>query len=167
MRELTDIVGRVAKSGTWNEMARGADTRVEFTVSAPIGDDILTGTMDRIFRDGSGVWTIVDYKTDTVGENGLHDRAETYWPQIEFYALLAAKFFGISRIRTMLLFTSYPDRPLVREFGPDDLTRIEADIARVLSRIRAGEFAPGPTMCHGCPFAPAGCANLFASSLPR
>jgi ATP-dependent helicase/nuclease subunit A len=49
------------------------------------GDSIVSGTIDLVFKEGDG-WVIVDFKTDTVGDeimlNGL---TEYYTPQLEMY----------------------------------------------------------------------------------
>jgi ATP-dependent helicase/nuclease subunit A len=45
---------------------------------------ILSGTIDLIYRNHDG-WTIVDYKTDDVGEQ-MEDFVKYYSPQVKAYS---------------------------------------------------------------------------------
>ena len=161
LREMSQMIESVRSSVAWAQMQAGKDTRVEFTISAPLGPSILTGTLDRVYRDASGIWTVVDYKTDAVEADGLSSKGEMYWPQIEFYALLVSKYWKAAQINAILLFAAHPDRPLKRAFREADLQRIEASISSVLEHIRKGEFAPATSPCEDCPFAPEGCSRFF------
>ncbi len=50
-----------------------------------IADSIISGTIDLVFKEEDG-WVIVDFKTDTIRDEGrLDELAEYYTPQLEMY----------------------------------------------------------------------------------
>ena len=153
--ELLAMVHAVTQSPFWKEVGEGSDARTEFTISSILGDDYLTGTMDRIYRDPSGMWHVLDYKTDRVDEGNVEARADAYWPQLEFYALLLCRFYDLPGVAAEILFTALPQQPRRRIFSRGDLDHAEREIASVIARIRGGEIAPIEPPCAGCPFADA------------
>jgi ATP-dependent helicase/nuclease subunit A len=158
---IARLVREVVSSKPWDEIMQGTDVRTEFTLSVDLGQDFLTGTIDRLYRDREGVLTILDYKTDTVDETTAAQRAEEYWPQLRFYALLVSRLYGVSRIRLVLLFSAIPHRPLRMELDGIDLRTYEADVRTAIVQIRKGIFPPKRGSCAQCPFSGSGCPDTF------
>lgn len=163
LKETTAMIERLVGSGIWAEMARGSDMRTEFTVSTVFGNNFLTGTFDRVYRDPEGLLTIVDYKTDSVDASSLEERGSLYWPQLEFYALVASRYFHVSDINVILLFIAQVNRPLSRSLGAPELGRIEKEVAGTIELIQQGQFRPLLSPCGGCPFSPQGCGPVWNS----
>jgi hypothetical protein len=155
VEEVGGMVIGVLSSSFWREVAAGAAARTEFTISAVLGDDFLSGTMDRVYRASDGVWHVLDYKTDRVDARTVAERAEEYWPQLEFYALLVHLFFQSVPVVGELLFTAMPDRVLRRDFSAQGLAEARQEVATVISHIKSGKFPPKLTSCPRCPFASA------------
>lgn len=126
-------------------------------MTCPLGGDYIMGTVDRVFRDPDGALHIVDYKTDALAEEELESRAREYFPQIDFYAFLASKFFGVERVRGTLLFAAVPQRPVHREYSGDRLKLQELEIASSISSIKSGRFEPREGFCDRCPFHTGAC----------
>jgi ATP-dependent exoDNAse (exonuclease V) beta subunit len=157
VEEVLNDVERVLDSDLWQEAGNGMDARTEYTISCALGEDTLSGTMDRVYLDAAGVWHVLDYKTDRVDAESLPVRADSYWPQLMFYALLVHRFFSAPRVSATLLFTSAVDRPVRRVFDAEELARIEEEIAGVISSIKKGDFTARRPPCPVCPMAPNGC----------
>ncbi len=158
---IVNLVMNVTQSKFWNEVKRGTETHTEFTVMSRLGDNFLTGTMDRIYRDEKGVWNIVDYKTDAVVSSELKKKAQTYEAQLQFYALLIQKYFAADQVRAVLLFTALCDSPVWFSYSGSDMRDFEVELASTITRIHAREFQPGSGVCISCPFSPTGCSNLL------
>jgi ATP-dependent helicase/nuclease subunit A len=70
--------------------ARG-DCRREVPVSACMDDGtLIEGVVDLAYRDESGTWTVVDFKTDKELDIGL----ESYQRQVALYADLISRATG-------------------------------------------------------------------------
>jgi len=155
--DVASLVKNVLASPVWKEIARGTDVKTEYSISATLGIDYVTGTLDRLFRDADGLWTVLDYKTDALTPATVNARAEVYWPQLRFYAVMVGRLHRPPSIKMRILFASLPDLPLVKEISAAELLNAEAEIGIVIGRIKAGEFAPPQQPCRDCPFLPNGC----------
>ena len=155
--DVGSMVRSVLSSAAWRGLARGTGVRTEFSISAGLGDDFITGTIDRLFRDGDGIWTVLDYKTDAVTPATATERARTYWPQLSFYAVMVRKLFAADVVRLRILFAELPEFDFEKELSVDDLAKAEGEIVAAIAAIRRDEFtAPAPP-CPGCPLLPDGC----------
>ncbi len=159
--EIASKIRAVLAAPLWREVAAGIETRTEFTVSCALGEDFLSGTMDRVYQDALGTWHLLDYKTDRVDAATAAQKANSYWPQLEFYALLIQKFFAAPSVTATLWFTSLLEEPVRRVFNVRDIAAFESEIRGIVGRIKAGDFSPSRVPCKSCPFQPEGCRFLL------
>jgi RecB family exonuclease len=157
-RDAAAIVRSVLSSVAWPAIASGQNTRTEFSISAALGEDFITGTIDRLYRDADGTWTVLDYKTDHVSAAEAPQRADVYWPQLSFYAVMVRRLFEAPAVRVRILFTSLPDLVIERRLDGHSLRLAEEEIASVIGKIKAGEFPSSNSPCPGCPFPAGECA---------
>ena len=162
VEEIARAVDSILGSSFWREVSAATGTRTEFTISTPFGEDFLTGTLDRLFRDSDGVWNILDYKTDRIDRSGVSLRGESYLPQMKFYALLLSRFVGAPSVKVTLLFTEHPDIPVQRILRQRDLEEFENLLSSVTRRIKSGFFPPKENSCGECPLSFDQCASLFS-----
>ncbi len=155
--DVASMVRAVLTSTAWTRIARGTDVRMEFSISAALGDDFITGTIDRLFRDETGLWTVLDYKTDAVTATDAPARAETYWPQLSFYAVMVRKLFAAEKVRLKILFAEQPALTIEKDLSIADLDAAEGEIVSTIALIKNGEFPAPPVPCSGCPLLPDGC----------
>ena len=146
----------------WSAIRKGSDARTEFTVSAPFGRDYIVGTIDRMFRDECGVWTVVDYKTDRIPAEAIETRARIYLPQVQLYGLLVSMLHGVEAVKLMLLFAHHPDRPYVVTMDRASIAEFSHAVTDVVSAIAKDRFSPHPGGCEGCPFPKGTCERLFS-----
>ncbi|HEX7572965.1 MAG TPA: UvrD-helicase domain-containing protein [Bacteroidota bacterium] len=157
IEDVASLVRGVLDSRSWKDISSGSDVRTEFSISASLGEDFITGTIDRLYRTPDGLWTVLDYKTDSVSAADLVERAGAYWAQLDFYALMVRRLCNAPSVRIRLLFAHHPDVVLQNVLGPDDLRRREESVARIIARIKTGDFPPSHPPCHGCPAYPNQC----------
>jgi ATP-dependent helicase/nuclease subunit A len=152
LEDVHRMVRGVVDSPFWRQVSNGTQSRTEFTISAVLGEDYLSGTMDRVYQDRDGRWHVLDYKTDRVEPSKLAERAEEYWPQLEFYALLIHRYFRSEPVVAELIFAAVPQQVLRREFSSAALLDAQSGISSVISRIKANDFPPRVSSCPHCPF---------------
>jgi len=128
------------------------EVKTEFSISTVFGEDFLTGTIDRLYKDGKGRWCIVDYKTDRVTAAAMNEKAAAYKPQLAFYALLVKKLFNQESVPSSLVFLRFPDVPIHYTFSSNELDDFYKEVGLVIGRIRARDFRQNPEMCPNCPF---------------
>ncbi|MDQ2677001.1 MAG: PD-(D/E)XK nuclease family protein, partial [Actinomycetota bacterium] len=130
--------------------------RPEAPFVLPLAGTVLRGSID-LLAVGEEHATVIDFKTDRVGSEGVEPLGERYASQRAVYALAAA---GIARgkpIRTAHLFLERPTEPVVEEFDADALARAKAGLEGLVAQIRVGDFEPTrepyAALCLGCPAA--------------
>ncbi|HMK37722.1 MAG TPA: 3'-5' exonuclease, partial [Bacteroidota bacterium] len=156
--DVASLVRGVLDSPSWPDISAGGDVKKEFSISAALGGDFITGTIDRLYRAADGLWTVLDYKTDRIGPSDLEQRAGAYWAQLDFYALMVHRLCDAPRVRTRILFAHHPDVVLQKILQGADLRRQEEFIAGIIARIKSGEFPPTVPPCRGCPMHPGPCS---------
>jgi ATP-dependent exoDNAse (exonuclease V) beta subunit len=114
------LVQRASAAAHWRES----------WVATVIGDQVLEGIVDLLYRDDDGL-VIVDYKTDAVPLSALSARVDFYRPQMAAYAAALQAATGEPVARCVLLFLS-PDGA-----EPWEVPRIPAAITAIRARILA------------------------------
>ncbi len=91
-RAFTNALG--SQRGQWI-LQNHSDARSEFPLAGRIQDKLISGTVDRMFRDEQGRLWIIDYKTSEHKGGGLdkflNEQQRRYRPQLENYALLMSR----------------------------------------------------------------------------
>lgn len=105
---LTALIAELVRAALDSALVKRAAARPywrESYVAAEVGDQILEGVVDLVFRDDDGL-VIVDYKTDAVPTSALATRVDFYRPQMAAYAAALTAAAGEPVTRCVLLFLS-------------------------------------------------------------
>jgi ATP-dependent helicase/nuclease subunit A len=140
-------------SDAGREILSGKDARTEYQISALLGDAVVTGKIDRIWRGSGGRIEFVDYKTDSVAPGGTAARAAAHSFQLAVYAYLISRLHSQPDVRGTLLFLNVPSEPVVLNFDAAEIARTERRVSGIVDAIRHGRFDPPPITCAGCPAA--------------
>jgi hypothetical protein len=134
----------------------GARLRPEAPFALPLAGTVLRGNID-LLAVGEGGVTVVDFKTDRVGSDGVAPLGARYSAQRAIYALAVAGVQPGSRIHTAHLFLERPSEPVVEEFDALALAEARSSLEGLIAQIRAGDFEPArdpyAALCLGCPAA--------------
>jgi hypothetical protein len=148
---LAGLIG----STSFGRLATIRDVSREQRFAFPVGATLITGVFDVIAQDRPGHLLVLDYKSDRLG--GLDPAlvvGERYLAQRLIYALAALKL-GAPAVEVVHLFLEAPEDPVTAEFGAGDIPALEAELARRVAGVLAGEFrvsdTPGRRICDGCP----------------
>jgi ATP-dependent exoDNAse (exonuclease V) beta subunit len=104
------LVAALASSALASPLIRRAAARPhwrESYVATVVGDRVLEGVVDLLYRDDDGL-VVVDYKTGAVPSAALPARVDFYRPQMAAYAAAVSAAVGEPVARCVLLFLS-PD----------------------------------------------------------
>ena len=132
--------------------------RAEVPFALALAGSVVRGQIDLLAAGPEP--TVVDYKTDALGDGGPDDLAARYEAQREVYALAAAGGTAEpASVRTVHVFLEAPDRPVVEVFGQARLEASRRRLERLIAEIREGgngfrpTDAPSWQVCNGCPAA--------------
>lgn len=133
-----DVVEALAASALASEVVReaaAAEFWRELFVAAPLGDRLLEGYVDLVFRRGNGL-VVVDYKTDAwADDEDLDAKVERYRIQIAAYARAIETTTALPVVDAILLFVG-PDRAVPRSIP--DLRQVMAALDDLVDQVRAG-----------------------------
>jgi ATP-dependent helicase/nuclease subunit A len=111
------VIAALARSALASDLVRRAAVRPhwrEVYVGCPLGDGVLEGFVDLLYRDDDGL-VVVDYKTDSWRhEHDLDAKVDRYRVQLAAYAHAVGVVVGDPVVRAVLLFLA-PDRAAARE----------------------------------------------------
>lgn len=128
----TEVVARLARSGVDTAVARAAAASEhwrELWVAAPMGDVLIEGYIDLLYRDADGALVIVDWKTDHVdGDDDVAEKLARYRLQGASYAAAIERATGETVGRMVFAF--------LREDGATetDLPDLRESIGEVTTR---------------------------------
>jgi len=134
--ELVMLASQIKESSTGQEIIYAPLAQNEVTITMRLGDDYLTGTLDRIYQNADGEWQVVDYKTNRIKASQVEQESVVYTDQIEAYALLLSKIFPDQKIYRVQLYFLHPDILFNKSFSKEDLENIEQGLLEVIQQIK-------------------------------
>ena len=130
------------------ETARVAsETHVNQQIHADINGHIIDGRLDRIFKDETGNWQIINYKTDEV------QSLDTYRPEMELYSLLAHRRYPNQSTVIINLFFIEENRCEQIHFNLTQLQDVQEQWEKRISALQRGIYEKNLEHCCSCPYA--------------
>ncbi len=148
---VRENVAAFLRSGEGRRILSRPGAKSEFQISALVGDAIVTGKIDRLFRGVDGMVEFVDYKTDQVTAATLPGRADEHRRQVAIYAYLISRLHGQPKVRGTLVFLKLSSAPVSLEFDAADLQMVERSLFDAIAAIRRGAYTAPPSPCRDCP----------------
>ncbi len=157
-RDIRAIIGKVERavktfcSSDIGRRALDADqVFTEYRLDGKLGDNFITGTIDRLFRIG-GSWEIIDYKTDSMSSDSAAVKIEAYRYQMMVYAWLVGRFTGQCDIPVTLFFTDLPNASSTMVNRKSEIERFEEEMQTVIRNLRSMRFSKNLAHCPDCCF---------------
>ncbi|HZK18574.1 MAG TPA: PD-(D/E)XK nuclease family protein, partial [Clostridia bacterium] len=92
-QEVLELVGGILESPFWQRVLESDRrfTEVPFSIKMDseefglAGETVVSGIIDLVFKEDGG-WVLVDYKTDTIGDDIMfRELVDYYGPQVQMY----------------------------------------------------------------------------------
>ncbi|WP_307038070.1 ATP-dependent DNA helicase [Arthrobacter sp. B3I4] len=114
-----------------SEWAHRAPAHVEVPVETRVGDVVVRGRIDAVFRDADGGWDLVDWKT---GRRPSTAQLKTKAVQLAVYRLAWSRLKGVPLEQVRAAFYYVADDAVVRPHDLGSAERLEEIIAAALGR---------------------------------
>ncbi|WP_445153855.1 ATP-dependent helicase [Arthrobacter sp. Hor0625] len=114
-----------------SEWAHRAPAHVEVPVETRIGDVVVRGRIDAVFRDADGGWDLVDWKT---GRRPSAGQLGTKSVQLAVYRLAWSRLKGVPLDQVRAAFYYVAEDQVVRPHDLGSAERLEAIVAEALGR---------------------------------
>ena len=130
-------------------LASAETNRCEQQIYAALGEHLLVGRLDRIFKDAAGQWQLIDYKT------GANSEAAIYRPQMELYAWLMHQHYPAQPEVAVNLFFTAQNQCETLHFSRDNLQELAARWQKTIANLQQGRYEKNHLHCPFCPYADA------------
>ena len=115
---------------------RAQNFKNEISIMRRLGDDFLSGTLDRIYQNEGGQWVIVDYKTNHISKMEVNRTADRYKVQMDVYALLLESIFPEQEDYEVGLYFIYADQIVSRVYSKQQIKIYEKEYEGLIEEIK-------------------------------
>ena len=130
------------------ETALSASTiQINQHIHADINGHIVDGRFDRLFKDETGNYQIINYKTDEIQNLNTPD------PEMELYSLLLHRRYPNQSTVTINIFFTEDGRWEQRDFSPAQLQDVQEQWEEKISALQRGIYEKNLEHCCSCPYA--------------
>ena len=124
----------------------------EQEIHAMVGDHVIHGVVDRLFKDSEGLWQIVNYETDRFDSSEIETWIDFYRPKVELQAMLVHRLYPEQQaIPATIFFTSLAETFSIH-LSADELERLEMLWIEKIAVLQSGKSEKNRTHCPHCPY---------------
>jgi ATP-dependent helicase/nuclease subunit A len=134
--EIKSITEQALESQEGRKIFSAIEYRNEVEVTAKIGEDYFTGTIDRMYKNEAGLWEVVDYKTNRIDARNVEATAKKYEWQMKAYAYLLSKLYPQQKTYSISLNFLYPDKIYRQSYNQEETTQIELFFLKTIGEIK-------------------------------
>jgi len=116
-------------------------------IHADINGHIVDGTFDRLFKDETGNYQIINFKTDAA------QNLDTPDPEMELYSLLLHRCYPNQSTVTINIFFTEHGQSEQRHFSPAQLQELQEQWEKRILALQGGVYEKNLEHCCSCPYA--------------
>ncbi len=124
-----------------------SEVKVNQQIHADIEGHIIDGRFDRLFKDETGDWQVINYKTD-----GIQD-LDTCLPELELYSLLLHRRYPSQSTVTINLFFTQHGQWEQMHFSTAQLQEVQERWKEKILELQRGICVKNLNHCCSCPYA--------------
>ena len=122
-------------------------TQTNQHIHADINGHIVDGRFDRLFKDETGNWQVINYKTDKA------QNLDTLHPEMELYSLLVHRCYPNQLVVTINIFFTEHGRWEQKHFNTAQLPEVQEQWQEKISALQRGVYEKNLEHCCSCPYA--------------
>lgn len=146
-RSLRQHVNNFINSELGETAFSASATRTNQYIHADINGHIVDGRFDRLFKDETGNYQIINYKTDETQNLNTSD------PEMELYGLLVHRRYPNQLTVTINIFFTEDGQWEQRHFSPAELQEVQEQWQKKISALQRGVYEKNLEHCCSCPYA--------------
>jgi len=135
-KEIARLQNLVKTSDLIASVLNAEKYRNEISVLMMIGEDFLSGTLDKVYCNPDGLWEVIDYKTNKISENEIDQTFLKYQIQIEVYALLLSNVYPDQSYYPVSLYFTHINCKKTHKFSCEELDNIRHKIVDKISGMK-------------------------------
>ena len=132
--KLAEMIRNFRSSPLGKQLAT-AEQKAEVALDMRLGDFLLRGIFDRLFKNSDGLWEVIDFKTNRIGSGEVETTAKKYAFQMQAYALLLSGLFPEQQTYPVTLYFLVPRQRFSRTFTTGQISAIRADVLALMNKV--------------------------------
>ena len=124
-----------------------SDFYINQQIHAEVKEHIINGRLDRLFKDETGNWQVINYKTGDVQD------LDTGRPEMELYSLLLHRRYPNQSNLTINLFFTEHNRYEQMHFTASELQEAQGQWQERILALQQGNYEKNLEHCCSCPYA--------------
>ena len=140
-------VNNFLNSGLGAITFEASETYTNQQIHANINEHIIHGRFDRLFRNETGDWQVINYKTGEV------QNLDACRPEMELYSLLLHLRYRNQAILTINFYFTEHNQYEQMQFSTSQLQEIQRQWAERISVLQHGNYQKNLEHCCSCPYA--------------
>ena len=146
-RSLLQHVNNFINSELGETAFSASTVQVNQHIHADINGHIVDGTFDRLFKDETGNYQIINFKTDAA------QNLDTPDPEMELYSLLLHRCYPNQSTVTINIFFTELGQSEQRHFSPAQLQELQKQWEQKILALQGGVYEKNLEHCCSCPYA--------------
>ncbi|MBI5808663.1 MAG: UvrD-helicase domain-containing protein [Ignavibacteriales bacterium] len=140
-------------SNTYQTISKSDNYKNEFEVYCEEKEHYLYGIIDKLIIEKDKL-IIIDYKTDNISYDQLNSRAESYIPQLTFYAYVLSKLYkSYKNFQLRLVFLKFADELIVKDINRSNMDKYSIELNESIRKIYNSDYKPNLQHCFSCHYA--------------
>ena len=123
-----------------------SETYTNQQIHADINGHVIDARFDRLFKDETGDWQVINYKTDEV------QNIDDCRPEMELYSILLNRCYPSQLTVTINFFFTKHDRCEQKRFTTSQLQEIQEQWENRISALQRGDYQKNLDHCCFCPY---------------
>lgn len=138
------------KSNIYNDFKNYSNYKNEYEIYSKQNNYILYGIIDKLIINQDEL-IIIDYKTDNISTDEITERANNYFPQLKFYAIVLKNLYpDIKNYTLQLIFIKHPDEKVIKKINHKEIIEYEEKVKASVEEIYKQKYVPNKKHCHFC-----------------
>jgi ATP-dependent helicase/nuclease subunit A len=134
--ELISVYKTMQTSEHGQKILNATEYQNEISLTMQLGDDFLTGTIDRLQKNEKGEWEVYDYKTNRITADQVEITGKEYEIQLKSYALLLSHLSPNQNSYTISFYFLSVDNVYLRSFSQQEINTVRDDFLKILDNIK-------------------------------
>lgn len=128
------------------------DSYCEHEIYALLGNHVVYGVVDRLFKGSDGLWQIIDYETNQFEVSEIETWIDFYRPKVELHAMLVHRLYTEQQVIPATIFFTSPAESHSMYLTADELKHLERQWIERIEIIQTGRFEKNREHCPLCPY---------------
>ena len=146
-KTLRKHVYNFLNSGLGVTALSASETYTNQYIHAEIEGHVIEGSLDRLFKDETGHWHVINYKT------GESRKLDAYCPEMELYSLLVHWCYPEQFGGTLNTFFTEQERCTQMHLSATELQEAKERWKQRISALQRGVYEKNTKHCKSCPYA--------------